>query len=697
MRVGLKGIDMLAKKIRALKNRSSGPMATRPVSRAASSVAKKLVLSAPQVHKTTAIQDVSERQDYNEERTLFADSIIQNTAIQYNIVHRSLGASSYQPYYYKTINGGLFTSLAEVEFYRNRVFRAETVPDPPTDVVGTSGNGQISVAFTTPANNGGTAITGYTATSSPGGFTATGSSSPLVISGLTNGTSYTFTVVATNSEGDSAPSVASGAVVPSTVPDAPTSVSATGGNAQASVSFTAPASNGGAAITEYTATSSPGGFTATGSSSPLVVSGLTNGTAYTFTVVATNIKGNSVASSASSSITPSTVPSAPTSVSASAGNAQATITFTASSSNGGATITGYTATSSPGGLTATGSGSPLTITGLTNGTSYTFTVVATNSNGNSAASTASSAVVPSTVPGAPTSVSAVAGNTQATVSFTAPVSNGGSAITGYTATSNPGGFTATGASSPLTITGLTNGTSYTFTVVATNANGNSSSSSASSAITPAIGGDVSVLLLGSSSDITTIRSSILTAKTELQLSGTLTITNQALNGYTGTDLASYDVVFFTSNGGVSLPSALGTNLNNYVAGGGHLIMAAFSWGNVSAIPNFTYSSYSTFPYTGSMSLINGNDITHIVTHPITTGVGETTGSSSVNVQSPGTITAGSTTISRFDAGAGTIPFIVIKTVGSARLVGFNIYVNGGNSNLRGFLCNAIYWCVGLLE
>ncbi len=89
-----------------------------------------------------------------------------------------------------------------------------------------------------------------------------------------------------------------------------------------------------------------------------------------------------------------------------------------------------------------------------------------------------------TAPGAPTSVTAVAGNAQAVVSFTAPVSNGGNAITGYTATASPDGLTATGASSPLTVTGLANGTSYTFTVTATNSVGTGAASSASAAAMP---------------------------------------------------------------------------------------------------------------------------------------------------------------------------------------------------------------------
>ena len=89
-----------------------------------------------------------------------------------------------------------------------------------------------------------------------------------------------------------------------------------------------------------------------------------------------------------------------------------------------------------------------------------------------------------TVPGAPTGVVATAGNASASVAFVAPTNNGGSVITGYTVTSNPGGITVSGGSSPINVTGLTNNTAYTFTVVATNAVGNSVASAASTAVTP---------------------------------------------------------------------------------------------------------------------------------------------------------------------------------------------------------------------
>ena len=88
------------------------------------------------------------------------------------------------------------------------------------------------------------------------------------------------------------------------VPNAPTIGTATAGSGSASVTFTAPSNVGGGAITSYTVISSPGGITGTGASSPVTVSGLTNGTAYTFTVVATNAYGTGPASGASNSVTP---------------------------------------------------------------------------------------------------------------------------------------------------------------------------------------------------------------------------------------------------------------------------------------------------------------------------------------------------------------------------------------------------------
>lgn len=184
-----------------------------------------------------------------------------------------------------------------------------------------------------------------------------------------------------------------------TLPDAPTAAVATRGNAQASVAFTAPGWTGGSPITQYTVTSSPGNVVATGTTSPVVVTGLTNGQAYTFTVVATNANGDSVPSAPSNEVTPITVPDAPVIGTATAGNGEATLSFTPSVGDGGSAITGYTVTAMPGSLSLATAGSPVTFTGLANGTSYTFTVVANNAAGASVASAASNAVVPQ---GAPT-------------------------------------------------------------------------------------------------------------------------------------------------------------------------------------------------------------------------------------------------------------------------------------------------------
>ncbi|MFI5226148.1 MAG: S8 family serine peptidase, partial [Candidatus Limnocylindrales bacterium] len=220
-----------------------------------------------------------------------------------------------------------------------------TAPGAPTGLTATAGNGQVALAWTAPASNGGSAITGYTVTGSPGG-TCTSATLGCTVTGLTNGTAYSFTVTATNSVGTGPPS-ASASATPATVPGAPTGLTATAGNGQVALAWTAPASTGGSAITGYTVTGSPGG-TCTSATLGCTVTGLTNGTSYTFTVTATNGVGTGPASSPAGA-TPATVPGAPTGLIATAGNAQVALTWTAPASNGGSAITGYTVTGSPGG------------------------------------------------------------------------------------------------------------------------------------------------------------------------------------------------------------------------------------------------------------------------------------------------------------------------------------------------------------
>jgi uncharacterized repeat protein (TIGR02543 family) len=177
-----------------------------------------------------------------------------------------------------------------------------------------------------------------------------------------------------------------------------------------------------------------------------------------------------------------TKPGAPTSVAASSNaTQQSVVSWSAPSADGGSPITGYTVTSSTSATCSTSTTS-CTFTGLADATSYTFTVTATNALGTSAASASASARTAGK-PDAPTSVSASANATQQSViSWTAPASNGGSAITGYTATANGGAFCST-ATTSCTITGLSDGTTYTFTVTATNILGTSDPSTSASART----------------------------------------------------------------------------------------------------------------------------------------------------------------------------------------------------------------------
>ena len=219
----------------------------------------------------------------------------------------------------------------------------ETLPLAPTAVSATAGNHRRHGGLHGPVDHQLGRHLGYTVTATDtttpanGGQTASGSSSPITVSGLTDGDAYTFTVTATGVDGTGSGLGGLAAVIPANVPDAPTGVSATPGAASASVSFTAPF-NEGSPITGYTVTATDtttpanGGQTASGASSPITVGGLTNGDAYTFTVTATNADGTGAASAASSAVTPPTVPGAPTGVSATAGAASASVTFTAPAS-----------------------------------------------------------------------------------------------------------------------------------------------------------------------------------------------------------------------------------------------------------------------------------------------------------------------------------------------------------------------------
>jgi Domain of unknown function (DUF4082)/Fibronectin type III domain/Bacterial Ig domain len=193
---------------------------------------------------------------------------------------------------------------------------------------------------------------------------------------------------------------------------------------------------------------------------------------------------------------PTTAPGQVTGVSATAGTQSATVSWSAPTSGG--PVTSYTITPYVGSEAKSATivnGNPpvtsATVTGLTNGTSYTFTVQASNPDGAGTVSVHSNAVTPTAVsaPSAPTAVTAIGATSQAQVAWSAPSSNGGSPITSYTVTP----YIGTSAQTPVEVSpsststivkGLTNGTSYTFTVTASNVAGTSPSSSPSGAAVP---------------------------------------------------------------------------------------------------------------------------------------------------------------------------------------------------------------------
>ena len=365
------------------------------------------------------------------------------------------------------------------------------MPDAPTITSITRGLNSVDVAFA--ANGtGSSAITGYTATcaSSDGGATQsnTGGTSPITVSTLSNGNSYTCTVAATNAIGTGASSIASSSFVAATVPDAPAISGVVRGQNSAIVAFSANG-DGSDPITGFTVTcaSSDGGATefVSGATSPITVGSLTNTKTYTCTAVATNGFGDSVASVASAAFVAAMVPDAPSLTSIDLGLNSVDVAFTANGT-GGSTITGFTAScaSSDGGTTrsATDTTSPITVGSLSNGKTYSCTVVATNATGDSAASTASSAFVAATTPDAPSITGVTRGDNSAIVALTAN-GDGADPITGYTVTctSSDGGTpqSASGATSPVTVGSLTNTSTYTCTAVATNGFGNSPDSIAS--------------------------------------------------------------------------------------------------------------------------------------------------------------------------------------------------------------------------
>lgn len=186
--------------------------------------------------------------------------------------------------------------------------KVATVPGAPTIGTATAGNLSASVAFSAPSSDGGSSVTSYSATSSPGGLSNTGSSSPMVIAGLTQGTSYTFVVTATNVIGTGPASAPSNSITAVAVPSAPIigTLTSTGGGSL-SITFAAPANDGGSAIANYRVrfeddTAQIDSGSVFGASSPIAITGRVVGRSYFVQVYAINALGEGPGSAASNAV-----------------------------------------------------------------------------------------------------------------------------------------------------------------------------------------------------------------------------------------------------------------------------------------------------------------------------------------------------------------------------------------------------------
>lgn len=306
------------------------------------------------------------------------------------------------------------------------------------------------------------------------------------------------------------------------VPGAPGQVKALAEDHGALVGWRPPATNGGSAVTGYVIKAFPGGETVrTRAVTSFLVGGLRNGQAYTFTVAAVNKSGTGPASRRSAAIRPHapTVPAAPRSIVAVAGFRQITVSWTAPASDGGAPVTAYRLITSPATRTvsAAGDARSLTLTGLTEGKAYRVSVVAVNAEGRSKAAISASVRPHVTVPSAPAGVTAAPGASWVQVSWRPPVSNGGTPVTGYVVavagTSRK--ITASGSARSVKITGLSSGTTYTFTVAARNALGTGSPIASA----PATGGATA------GAGVVVLSSASLAALTAVQTDGSLVFTS----------------------------------------------------------------------------------------------------------------------------------------------------------------------------
>lgn len=377
-------------------------------------------------------------------------------------------------------------------------------PEPPSAPrIVAVGDGSATLEFS-PGGDNGAPITGYRVlAASGGGESADCSGTTCTISGLVNGTTYTFQAIAINEVGESDPSSASAVARPDVKPDPPAAPQAQRGDGALDVSWSAP-TNRGSALERYEVQimGTGGGAADTRSFDAATTSttweGLANGTEYRFRLRAFN--GGDEASDwspwsspehpAGPPKRPSGTPDAQRVVTPLGGGVTVTVPAMSADEANGEPITEYIVTASPGGQSQRVPAGKRSVTfqGLDPNTEYTFTYKGVNSVGESAEpSSASEPVLPYSVPEAPGGVTAsidpAKPSGQATVSWQ-PAKTNGTDLTAYKITWQGGEKTVRGDQTSVVIGGLANGTSYRFRVQADN--GNAGGQSELSAESPAV-------------------------------------------------------------------------------------------------------------------------------------------------------------------------------------------------------------------